>query len=94
MGWLRQAELPCQLARCLHLLHDVQGAGGVVNPNAKVYGTLGLRVIDGSISPTQVSSHVITIFYGMALKIADAILDDYYKSLSSIFNDKPDVILI
>lgn len=51
--------------------------GGVVDPTAKVYGTLGLRVIDGSVSPTQVSSHVMTIFYGMALKIADAILADY-----------------
>lgn len=54
--------------------------GGVVDPTAKFYGTLGLRVIDGSVSPTQVSSHVMTIFYGMALKIAYAILADYSKS--------------
>ncbi|GAM42996.1 glucose-methanol-choline oxidoreductase [Talaromyces pinophilus] len=54
--------------------------GGVVDATAKVYGTQGLRVIDGSIPPTQVSSHVMTIFYGMALKVADAILDDYAKS--------------
>lgn len=54
--------------------------GGVVDPAAKVYGTLGLRVIDGSIPPTQVSSHVMTVFYGMALKIADAILADYHMS--------------
>ncbi|OOQ88750.1 Glucose oxidase [Penicillium brasilianum] len=54
--------------------------GGVVDPAAKVYGTLGLRVIDGSIPPTQVSSHVMTVFYGMALKIADAILADYHIS--------------
>ncbi|KAH8700511.1 glucose oxidase [Talaromyces proteolyticus] len=53
--------------------------GGVVDATAKVYGTQGLRVIDGSIPPTQVSSHVMTIFYGMALKIADAILADYAK---------------
>lgn len=54
--------------------------GGVVDATAKVYGTQGLRVIDGSIPPTQVSSHVMTIFYGMALKVADAILDDYAKN--------------
>jgi choline dehydrogenase-like flavoprotein len=54
--------------------------GGVVDPTAKVYGTLGLRVIDGSVPPTQVSAHVMTDFYGMALKIADAIMADYYKS--------------
>ncbi|KAL4930277.1 GMC family oxidoreductase [Aspergillus undulatus] len=51
--------------------------GGVVDATAKVYGTKGLRVIDGSIPPTQVSSHVMTVFYGMALKIADAILQDH-----------------
>nr|CAE47418.1 glucose oxidase [Talaromyces variabilis] len=54
--------------------------GGVVDATAKVYGTQGLRVVDGSIPPTQVSSHVMTIFYGMALKVADAILADYAKS--------------
>ncbi|KAL4954462.1 GMC oxidoreductase-domain-containing protein [Aspergillus filifer] len=54
--------------------------GGVVDSSAKVYGTKGLRVIDGSIPPTQVSSHVMTVFYGMALKIADAVLEDYAAS--------------
>ncbi|KAE8139220.1 GMC oxidoreductase-domain-containing protein [Aspergillus pseudotamarii] len=54
--------------------------GGVVDATAKVYDTQGLRVIDGSIPPTQVSSHVMTIFYGMALRIADSILDDYARA--------------
>lgn len=54
--------------------------GGVVDATAKVYGTQGLRVIDGSIPPTQVSAHVMTLFFGMALKIADAILEDYAES--------------
>jgi choline dehydrogenase-like flavoprotein len=54
--------------------------GGVVDATAKVYGTKGLRVIDGSIPPTQLSSHVMTVFYGMALKIADAILDDHAEA--------------
>lgn len=52
--------------------------GGVVDNAAKVYGTKGLRVIDGSIPPTQVSAHVMTVFYGMALKIAEAVLADYH----------------
>ena len=51
--------------------------GGVVDATAKVYGTQGLRVIDGSIPPTQVSAHVMNVFYAMALKISDAILADY-----------------
>ncbi|KAL5363682.1 GMC oxidoreductase-domain-containing protein [Aspergillus floccosus] len=53
--------------------------GGVVDATAKVYDTEGLRVIDGSIPPTQVSSHVMTIFYGMALRIAESILEDYER---------------
>ena len=54
--------------------------GGVVDSAARVYDVENLRVIDGSIPPTQVSSHVMTIFYGMALKVADAILADYSKN--------------
>lgn len=51
--------------------------GGVVDATAKVYGTQGLRVIDGSIPPTQVSAHVMNVFYAMALKITEAVLADY-----------------
>ncbi|KAJ5752191.1 hypothetical protein N7520_009108 [Penicillium odoratum] len=51
--------------------------GGVVDATAKVYGTKGLRVIDGSIPPIQVSAHVMNVFYGMALKISENILADY-----------------
>ena len=36
--------------------------GGVVDNKAKVYGVKGLRVIDGSIVPTQILSHVMTVF--------------------------------
>ncbi|KAL4805413.1 GMC oxidoreductase-domain-containing protein [Aspergillus unguis] len=53
--------------------------GGVVDSEARVYGTKGLRVIDGSIPPIQVSAHVMTVFYGMALKIADAVLEEYAR---------------
>ena len=55
--------------------------GGVVDNEAKVYGTQGLRVIDGSIVPTQVSSHVMSIFYGMAEKITKSVKDDYKKAM-------------
>ncbi|KAJ0416311.1 glucose oxidase [Aspergillus carlsbadensis] len=56
--------------------------GGVVDPTAKVYGVQNLRVVDGSIPPTQVSSHVMTVFYAMALKIADAILKGFDNNTS------------
>nr|QLI42895.1 glucose oxidase GoxAh [synthetic construct] len=55
--------------------------GGVVDSTARVYGVQGLRVIDGSIPPTQVSAHVMTVFYGMALKVSEAVLEDYAASL-------------
>ncbi|TVY82022.1 Glucose oxidase [Lachnellula suecica] len=55
--------------------------GGVLDSSARVYGVDGLRVIDGSAPPTQVSSHVMTIFYGMAEKISADILVDYYASI-------------
>lgn len=51
--------------------------GGVLDPSARVYSTDRLRVIDGSAPPTQVSSHVMTVFYGMVGKIATDILLDY-----------------
>jgi choline dehydrogenase-like flavoprotein len=49
--------------------------GGVVDNTAKVYGARNLRVDDGSIPPTQVSSHVMTVYYAMAVRIAEAILE-------------------
>lgn len=53
--------------------------GGVVDNTAKVYGVKNLRVVDGSIPPTQLSSHVMTVFYGMASKIAKETLMEYDK---------------
>ena len=52
--------------------------GGVVDSAARVYDVEGLRVVDGSIPPTQVSSHVMSVFYAMAEKIAEVILQDYH----------------
>lgn len=61
--------------------------GGVVDPEARVYGVEGLRVVDGSILPTQVSSHVMSVFYAMALKISDIVLADYHAKASIIDKD-------
>ncbi|KAJ5628525.1 hypothetical protein N7490_010753 [Penicillium lividum] len=62
------------IGTCSMMLREM---GGVVDATTKVYGTKGLRVIDGSIPPTQVSAHVMNVFYGMALKISETILADY-----------------
>lgn len=50
--------------------------GGVVDSKAKVYGIEGLRVIDASIIPTQVSPFPMAVLYGMALKHAHTISTD------------------
>jgi choline dehydrogenase-like flavoprotein len=56
--------------------------GGVLDPQARVYGVESLRVIDGSAPPTQVSSHVMSLFYGMAEKISADILVDYHAAVA------------
>lgn len=39
--------------------------GGVVDSRNRVYGVTGLRVVDGSILPFQVSSHLMSVLYGL-----------------------------
>ncbi|KAM0747252.1 alcohol oxidase [Meredithblackwellia eburnea MCA 4105] len=50
--------------------------GGVVNPKLQVYGVTGLRIVDFSIIPYQVTSHAMTLAYATALKASDLILAD------------------
>ncbi|KAF2029932.1 alcohol oxidase [Setomelanomma holmii] len=51
--------------------------GGVVDPDLKVYGTRGLRVVDASIIPLLPSAHLQTLVYGIAEKAAEMIIKDY-----------------
>ncbi|KAJ3815714.1 hypothetical protein F5876DRAFT_71728 [Lentinula aff. lateritia] len=49
------------------------GAGGVVNDNLIVYGTSNLRVVDASVIPLQIASHIQSTVYAIAEKAADII---------------------
>jgi choline dehydrogenase-like flavoprotein len=46
----------------------------VVDPELRVYGVAGLRVMDASVFPTQMSGHPACIILAMALRAADLIL--------------------
>lgn len=50
--------------------------GGVVDSAHKVYGVQGLRVLDASVLPFQVSSHLMTVLYGLAERAAQLIKQD------------------
>lgn len=54
-----------------------RGLNGVVDPTLKVYGTSNLRVVDASIMPLEVSSHLMQPTYGIAEKAADIIKSAY-----------------
>ncbi|POS78800.1 hypothetical protein DHEL01_v202819 [Diaporthe helianthi] len=54
-------------------------AGGVVYQRLRVYGVKGLRVVDASIMPLQISAHLQATVYAIAEKGAHMILEDWQE---------------
>ncbi|KAJ6086295.1 glucose oxidase [Penicillium sp. IBT 16267x] len=63
------------IGTCAMMAKDL---GGVVDHSGRIYGVQHLRVVDASIVPTQVSAHTSALLYGMAERLSDLILADYY----------------
>lgn len=51
--------------------------GGVVDPELKVYGVKGLRVVDASIIPLLISAHIQTAVYGIAERAAKMVAEEW-----------------
>lgn len=55
-------------------------ADGVVDSRLRVYGVRGLRVVDASIMPLQISAHLQATVYAIGEKGASMILEDWEAS--------------
>ena len=75
------ADIPLWLWKYLTTVHHTsstcsmlpQDKGGVVDPELRVYGTRGLRVVDLSVVPLIPSAHTQSVVYAVAERAADII---------------------
>jgi choline dehydrogenase-like flavoprotein len=53
--------------------------GGVVDERLRVYGVCGLRVVDASVMPLQISAHLQATIYAIAEKASEMIKEDHLE---------------
>lgn len=63
---------------------DLGAGAGVVGDRLRVYGVQGLRVIDASVMPLQISGHLQATVYAIAEKGAEMVLEDYRASKGGV----------
>ena len=51
--------------------------GGVVDERLRVYGVRGLRVVDASVMPLEISAHLEATVYGIAEKGGEMVGEDW-----------------
>lgn len=62
-----------------------EGSKAVVDSRGKVHGVKRLRVIDASIMPFLVPSHIQSVIYAVAEKLADSIIEDATRKQHKVF---------
>ncbi|KAL7938233.1 GMC oxidoreductase [Trichoderma chlorosporum] len=72
---VRQRQVSCFHPSC-SLAMKPREQGGVVDSRLRVYGTKGLRVVDASVFPLQVTGNIQSMVYVVAEKASDIIKDD------------------
>lgn len=62
-----------------------QALGGCVDSTYRVYGVNSLRVVDASILPIQVSSHLMTVLFGLVCNIKSNVVSTLALADPSLF---------
>lgn len=58
--------------------------GGVVDERLRVYGVSGLRVVDASVMPLQISAHLQATVYAIAEKASEMIREDCREGVGEV----------